>query len=1682
MNTDCQTCLPSTKVLDSSLTPPRRQLIIEQKALAYRVNESRPNLQLQTKGVRAVWDPNIGPGGGWRCPEGLRYGGQITDRFGRGCGGGLLRRVGGALMRAGAQLDDFGRVRQARRLERAANRRVPGRIQRGAERVAQAQERMARALVGDWQPGDGGRRTRRNLPGGPTTRTSRVSRAPSKRRVVSPQAQRTLRTQGSTPARRNLRERVALAQERAARALLGETPVPSRRRRSTESLPDTKPIIPSLGSSSVELQNIPTPEVEPIPSRPRTPSRRTPTRPSFEDFLELVRLEHMPDFLANQERDNARVSYPLSQRQITAMENYLRDVINPEVEQFWREVLSSDGDEWPINKPVLLYDAYQYMMGRKDLGDWLDPYGPNVKNIYVEQFKALDATLNPQAYPGVAIADFWNADQKARLRDVISKAGSRRSRALDDVNPTNSFWRRRKLKKERANLGIDDGASAEETFARLAIGKDADFLNALKSMQGSDLEDLRRDLTTLLEIREMEQGTTRQLLNKRWRKAINEIDKELARRQQVDLSKQKKFGQRVAKQRRKQKNHHVIPALAPNNQREIINDLHADEEIKQGLLPVAKNIENPLIQDEDDAVAALDAGVPLEEIPQQFWYEAMKRHMDPARKNKKQYVERAKNGGICKDGGRGDLRIYEKLDADGNPSGTGVVIGWEDWNAYAGKNGMANNVGEVIGWNLANALGLPVDPARFDGIFQVGNHGRQGIAAVVPFAWNRAPVGTVKQALDWETDPNFNPAVLDGLPDKGYPQRLGHAIFNALIGVTDRHDQNVMGGLVDGQAFVVPMDLGWGGREVYDFLDYLNGEMDYEYDMVSEIRNHLENLQIYDPYAHRKMKSQLAEVYNTMMARAQAIVDEGEDTFVNRVLDSLNIGAYDLDDDTQDMILRVTQDTAEQWYQAIARNLGGMRDYHDEIFAQWGIPYDWDGVIPYPDVEGAETLTPGMPSVGGMPDIPSSPGQPISRRTSPPTQRFHAYIKQAKQNGTIPEDRQFEEFNSLDEARRHAINQFMAGNRGPGPKNPVYVARLVNSQSGAPERFVAIGIDDIQHLSHVLPNDVKLNEVLFVEDIVRNVQFHEIDPTDPDMIENFAFYNPFMDVVDYQRAIAEAIDSPFSPELTDALDFIRGQRPANLMPEQWELHDRLINAINGLMEQRRMNGARNVGNAQLMGRAKVLALAAIDVANILEGVPRPTKRNPTTAESLLTHGRRVLGPLRPRRLRTNMLPLFADKRGLERGRIVVPNTINRPDIQNEDDALNEFNLAGNLMEIPAEYWPAVIARHIQMVNEGKAPRAWLKKGYIPDDNQGAIKKVRIIKALDGNGRETGQAFIMVHDGNPQDQMGELLGWNVMNALGLNIGPARMVGRSNYEATDKELQHRWVVLPHAFNLAPEGELRTTEIPNSGQQRRTPNRFWDSDWGGYITEDEGIEYPENPNYPLYLLNEADDAGLPHRVAAVLSQFIMAVPDRHWNNAMGAVVKDSRGRQVAVAIPIDLGWAGQRVYTDILSMMSDDDIFFDRNLQRDASQFLLSPFNLDEDKKRVAREIRDVVDEMILRHRAIIMRGRQQFVQDALDSILIPPYEEQGVLDFPIAEARRAMRDKANMLFDALQQQYQILEAGEYQALLDGLGVTNVLGRQQFPKSKHLHVEFYNTQSLSLSTTMGAKRRTLVGALHG
>ena len=124
---------------------------VNYKALAFLAEQTASTFNYEVKGVRALWDPSLSiPGtnrrGGWRCPVGTRYGGQITDRFGRSCGWGVARRIANQIADIGERLESIDDRKRNDRLAKR-NARVqrflarqdkPGLLERGARGIADA--------------------------------------------------------------------------------------------------------------------------------------------------------------------------------------------------------------------------------------------------------------------------------------------------------------------------------------------------------------------------------------------------------------------------------------------------------------------------------------------------------------------------------------------------------------------------------------------------------------------------------------------------------------------------------------------------------------------------------------------------------------------------------------------------------------------------------------------------------------------------------------------------------------------------------------------------------------------------------------------------------------------------------------------------------------------------------------------------------------------------------------------------------------------------------------------------------------------------------------------------------------------------------------------------------------------------------------------------------------------------------------------------------------------------------------------------------------------------------------------------------------------------------------------------------------------------------------------------------
>lgn len=91
------------------------QNVVNFKAKAFFIDTYHASIAYEVKRARAMWDPNLGPDGGWRCPEGTRFGGYITDEWGRNCGLGVTRRIVNAITSVGQGATNFSGRRGGRR-------------------------------------------------------------------------------------------------------------------------------------------------------------------------------------------------------------------------------------------------------------------------------------------------------------------------------------------------------------------------------------------------------------------------------------------------------------------------------------------------------------------------------------------------------------------------------------------------------------------------------------------------------------------------------------------------------------------------------------------------------------------------------------------------------------------------------------------------------------------------------------------------------------------------------------------------------------------------------------------------------------------------------------------------------------------------------------------------------------------------------------------------------------------------------------------------------------------------------------------------------------------------------------------------------------------------------------------------------------------------------------------------------------------------------------------------------------------------------------------------------------------------------------------------------------------------------------------------------------------------------
>ena len=273
---------------------------VNYKALAFLAEQTASTFNYDVKGARAIWDPSLSiPGtnrrGGWRCPVGTRYGGQITDRYGRSCGWGVARRIANQIADIGERLENVDdRKRNARLAKRNA------RVQRFLARQGKPGllERGARGLADALDGGDAGKPiTAPRAPARPRIPVQNPARIepPARPRIVVGEANEpAVRKPAGVPRRRgNLRDSEARRMEREivqpGAPRTGEPPKPNaprgrRRNAAQQGAKRTvrrKPEADFVDGSKPAPTKVPRRKPAPKPPEPPKPSTPIPDPPAW---------------------------------------------------------------------------------------------------------------------------------------------------------------------------------------------------------------------------------------------------------------------------------------------------------------------------------------------------------------------------------------------------------------------------------------------------------------------------------------------------------------------------------------------------------------------------------------------------------------------------------------------------------------------------------------------------------------------------------------------------------------------------------------------------------------------------------------------------------------------------------------------------------------------------------------------------------------------------------------------------------------------------------------------------------------------------------------------------------------------------------------------------------------------------------------------------------------------------------------------------------------------------------------------------------------------------------------------------------------------------------------------------------------------------------------------------------
>lgn len=880
--------VPEIKVADQPIvrrSPDQMQAVINYKAMAFQRDSQFAALNYEIKRTRAVFDPNLGPSGGYRCPVGTRYGGQITDRFGRACGWGVARRLANAAVDAGERLENRLDQRRGRRVERR-NRRmqrrlgmpVSGRNRRGtatrlseaaqrAENVAGRARRFARRMDG-----------RSGTPAGRRGQATRLEDAAGRAEGLAGRARRFARRMdgrsGTPVGGRGERQitggRTERAAERAER-------VAARARRFAERMVGPggggQPNRPRPVSRSRRNEGV----AEAAVSRPRTPKPSTPAarvqRPAERvkgprvnvDALDSRKKKKL-DSLVAKERDGVNDFW---RRRLGD------DVTAEKIQQFVDERLERSDVRW--RNTVKARQREWEILNSENATERVNELGPTARKRIADGLKddsaAPVAKKRPAKKPPAKKAPAKKAPaKKAPAKKAAAKKTSARkpkaNKTFEDLTPSEREWVLKQLEatgfafdlnedKKRIQESIDR-AFAEQNDAAGYLRENARGFAGLA-------ENWRQDAIAGDSKREDRERVLAGLRAERYEERARRL------REAADLNRPEPPGKTPAPKVSSKKPSTPKSPEAEKPRGKVGRFIGAYRGISprrrnkdRGAIAdgngKGRNIRNTKIRTSQDAIDFVKNGGSMDKVPNKFWLDALMANSSTSEvDNNKRFIQLPKNGGIM-----GETYIFAIRDKDGKNTGQGWVLKGER------TTQTANEIGAQY---LMAREGLPVEYAGWDGV----QGGRK--FAVLPLAFNALPAGEVKKVGG---NKNYDPAFFDDLPDKGYPQRLANLMHNALLGVSDRHWGNAMMIKVKGKGYVVPIDQGWAGRQTGATLaQYMRPDYRMDPNLLPSMKNGLAVL----PDAERNKQGRaIINTYDEILGRANDVIREGKAKYLERTL------------------------------------------------------------------------------------------------------------------------------------------------------------------------------------------------------------------------------------------------------------------------------------------------------------------------------------------------------------------------------------------------------------------------------------------------------------------------------------------------------------------------------------------------------------------------------------------------------------------------------------------------------------------------------------------------------------------------------------------------------------------------------------------------------------------------------